>query len=442
LYPVFQLTILSIKPNNSGNSLDERTTMLRLRSLALIGAAVTVSLLSSALVASSPAVAATPGQPIPASQVRPLTTAAPMISGSNHSLNGVSCPDASFCMAVGNYDLGARVPGLSEMLSAGSWTAEPVPSPGRGPNVFANEVSCSSATSCLLVGAHWAGSHGADSNLAEAWNGSKWHIVTATGPAGTSYSSLNDVACPASNLCLAVGEAGSAHAYQSSAYTLRDGTTWRQVRMPHPRGARSSALGGLACSDTRHCTAVGDYTSAAGRFLPFADIWRNGSWRLLAVPAVRGERQTVFEGITCPLATKCVAVGYAEDNTRGRYFHALADVWNGGRWHLSTLRRAPSVFVGASCPVANRCFATGYTFPSVRGYAHQLIEAWNGSAWAAQRPAQTSGLGGSLQHVSCVSTVSCETVGFAFFPNAAKSDEAISEVWNGHGWTGQVTPNP
>jgi hypothetical protein len=346
-------------------------------------------------------------------------------------------------MAVGNYDFGGHVRGLSEVLSAGSWVVKRVPSPAHGVNVFANEVSCSSATNCLFVGAHWAGRHGADRILAEAWNGSSWRIVAATRPAGTSFSSLNDVACPTSNFCLAIGDAGTtAHRYQDRAYTWRRGVTWRSIPVPHPRRARNSELGGLACSDAAHCMAVGNYTSAAGRFLPFAARWHDGRWRLLAVPAVRGQRQTIFQGISCPTAARCVAVGNTVDNTRGRLFHAFAEEWSGGKWHISPRRRAPSVFIGVSCPAANRCFASGYTFPSIRSYAHQLIETWNGRTWTAQRPAQTAGLGGSLPHVSCVSVVTCETVGYAFFPNAPNSNEAITEVWNGHRWQGQVTPNP
>jgi len=240
-----------------------------------------------------------------------------------------------------------------------------------------------------------------------------------------------------------IGDAGTtAHRYKDRAYTWTNGTTWRRIPVPFPRGARNSELGGLACSDATHCMAVGNYTSATGRFLPFAARWHNGVWNLLHVPAVRGQRQTVFQGISCPVATKCVAVGNTVDNTRGRFYHAFAEIWSAGKWHVSTLRKAPSFFIGASCPTASRCFASGSTFPSARGYAHQLIETWNGSTWTTQRPAQTAGLGGSLSHLSCVSAILCETVGFAFTPSQANSDEAISEVWNGVHWTGQVTPNP
>lgn len=417
--------------------------MPRLRFLTMIGAAATAALLSSMLTASATAAAAVPGTSARVSfQAGPGFSAVPTAGGSDHRLNGDSCPDTTFCMAVGNYHNVDRIPGLSEMLSAGNWVVERVLTPAQGSNVFANEVSCSSATNCLFVGVHWA-SHGKDSNLAEAWDGSKWQFVTTTRTPGATFSSLNDVACPTASFCLAIGDAGtSAQRYHDTAYTWKNSTTWRQITVPHPRGASSSELGGLACSDAAHCMAVGNYTNSAGRFLPFAVRWDSGRWRLLATPAVRNQHQTIFEGISCPTASKCVAVGNTVDNTAGKFYHAFAEVWSGGKWHVSTLRQAPSVFIGASCPAADRCFASGYTFPSIRGYAHQLIETWNGSNWTTQSPAQTARLAGSLPHVSCVSSVACEAAGYAFYPSTPNNAEAITEVWNGHRWLGQVTPNP
>src|SRR5262249_51632929 len=152
-------------------------------------------------------------------------------------------------------------------------------------------------------------------------------------------------ACPASNFCLAVGDAGtSASRFHSTAYTSAHGTTWRQVSVPSPAGARNSALGGLACSDAGHCMAVGNYASATGHYLPFAARWTSGHWRILAVPAIAGQSVVIPQGISCPTANECVMAGWTMDTTKQQYYHAFADVWSGGTWHLSTLRGAPSQF--------------------------------------------------------------------------------------------------
>jgi hypothetical protein len=418
--------------------------MPRLRSATLIVTTSAAALLSSALLATSPASAASPGPAANvSSHLRPGSPQAPSVTGTNHALNSDSCPTVSFCMAVGDYDLQGHVPGLSEVLSAGKWVVKHVPSPSLGVNIFANEVSCASASSCLFAGAHWVGTKGADGNLAEAWNGSSWRIVTSGRPAHTTFSSLNDVACPTASFCLVIGDAGtSASKYHNVAYTWMHSSTWRQTPVPDPAGARNSELSALACSDAAHCMAAGDYTSAAGHYLPFAARWTSGHWKILAIASIPGQLQIIPQGVSCPTASECVVAGNTVDNTKAHYFHAFAELWKNGRWHLSTLRTAPSVFNGTSCPSASRCFASGYTYPAVPGYAHQLIETWNGSSWATQHPAQTAGLGGDLAHVSCATASSCETAGYAFTPSASSSDEAITEVWDGHRWRGQVTPNP
>ena len=132
------------------------------------------------------------------------------------------------------------------------------------------------------------------------------------------------------------------------------------------------------------------------------------------------------------------------DNTSHRFYHAFAEVWSGGKWRVSTLRRPPSVFLGASCPVSNRCFASGYTFPAGSTFAHPLIETWNGRTWATQRPVQTPAphSGDSLQHVSCFSQLVCAAVGYRFVPGVSNSDQTLAEIWNGHHWTVQTTANP
>jgi hypothetical protein len=347
-------------------------------------------------------------------------------------------------MAVGAYDLNGHTPPLSEMYSAGNWVSEPVPNPSQGRNTFANEVSCASPASCLFVGEHWANPRGAAANLAEAWNGSSWRIVTAASPAGTASSALDDVACPSTKFCLAIGLAGSVRHFQNTAYTWTNSTTWRRIAVPNPSRARNSELAGLACFDSRNCMAVGNYTSASGRYLPFAARWHDGRWKLLTTPSVPRQRFAAFQGISCPTATQCVAVGNTEDNTRYRLYHAFAEVWTSGKWRISTLRGSDSAFMGASCPARNHCFASGYTFPSGGQVARPLIESWNGRIWTTLHPVQTSApnVGDSLLHVSCATQSHCEAVGFSFDPSVRNSDQTLAEIWNGHRWTLQTTPNP
>jgi hypothetical protein len=403
--------------------------------------AMTTGLLAIAVPAAS---AATPGAAPPSARATGVASAA-TISGSNDFLDGDSCiRDGYFCMAVGADTLSGAQVGLSEMLSGHSWTTEPVPSPTAGPNVFGNEVSCASPKSCLLVGDHWTGTNGHPSNLAEAWNGSAWRIVADTGPARSAYSFPDGVACPTTKFCLAVGSAGSVAGYQNAAYTWTNGTTWRQISVPKPAGARWSELGTVACTSSSTCMAVGNYENRSRRNVSFAARWRKGRWQLLTTPAIRGQHLVNFDGISCSTSTVCMAVGNTEDNTRQRYYHAFAELWSGGKWRLTTLGPDGSFFYGASCPSRTHCFAAGFDFPSHASFAHGLIEAWNGDAWKTQRAPETSapGSGDVLTDVSCATSLDCEAVGFRFAPNRSDSDQTLAERWNGHGWALQTTVNP
>ena len=412
--------------------------MPRLHRLMVVGSTVTTALIALALPASA-ATASTGPRIAPAGQV-----ASPTLGGSSDNFNSDSCTSGAFCMAIGAYRSGGRTPALSEMFSGGSWVAEPVPAPSPGSNVFANEISCASPANCLFVGEHWGRRPTASANLAEAWNGSSWRIITATGPARSTFSFLDDVACPTTKFCLVTGAAGSSRNYQDAAYTWENGTTWRRIAVPSPSRARNSQLGGLACVNSKNCMAVGNYTSASGHFLPFAARWHDGRWQLQTTPAVPRQRLTVFQGISCAMATRCVAVGITEDETPSMIPHAFAEVWTGGKWHLSTLRRSDSAFLGASCPTRNRCFASGYTIPSTATFGLPLIEAWNGRAWTTQHPVETSApnSGDDLQHVSCVSQYDCEAVGYSYDPSNTNIQQTLAEHWNGHYWALQSTPNP
>ena len=370
-----------------------------------------------------------------AQSVRPgASVAAPAIAGTFDYFNSDSCTSLSFCLAVGAYK--AASIGLAETLSGNSWnlTANPIPSPAAKRGVFANEVSCASRTRCLLVGDHF-GSRGRAADLAESWNGTTWKILATSNPAGTALSGLDDVACPTTRLCLAVGFAGSTgQRFHATAYTWRNGTSWRQIRVPAPRHSRNSELGGLSCASATNCMAVGNYTSAAGQYLPYAAGWRSGTWKLLSAPAIAGQRDTVFQEDSCPSVARCVAVGVAG----ARVFHAFAEVWSRGKWHVSTVRRSYSAFIGVSCPAPGRCLAAGWNGQL------PLIEAWNGRTWTTQNPVRTGApnTGDVLEHVSCVTSSHCEAVGFSYHPGVANTDQTLAEAWDGHHWALQTTVNP
>ncbi|MDA0180476.1 Ig domain-containing protein [Solirubrobacter phytolaccae] len=144
----------------------------------------------------------------------------------------IDCLSASFCTAVQAFD------GLS-VFNGSTWSAL------QNTGLYNTRVSCNSTTSCLIVGGQndstvkWTGSlaapvssgagsvsYAADcvvggttcaaawrSGVIGAWNGTSW-----VKSAPVSGLVINDIACPANNQCIAVGN--------SARYYVWDGTSW------------------------------------------------------------------------------------------------------------------------------------------------------------------------------------------------------------------------
>jgi hypothetical protein len=119
----------------------------------------------------------------------------------------ISCT-ASQCMAVTQVqdDLGDTF--SAAWNSRGSvWSGVATPALGggygSGDRYFFDGVSCVGATSCTAVGGN--APYG-ESNLAERWNGSSWHVQPAPNLQGVYDTFLDGVSCPTTWSCLAIGE--------------------------------------------------------------------------------------------------------------------------------------------------------------------------------------------------------------------------------------------
>jgi hypothetical protein len=129
----------------------------------------------------------------------------------------LSCPTVSFCVAVGTYrDLYGDVQGFADTYAAGKWTPWQLPTyafspPAKARSVFAvTGLDCPSPGNCMAVG-YYAGAsndaHGFVEQLAHGlWDGLTPPLGGLDPPAGAfPGSQLDDVDCPASGFCVAVG---------------------------------------------------------------------------------------------------------------------------------------------------------------------------------------------------------------------------------------------
>jgi hypothetical protein len=296
--------------------------------------------------------------------------ATPVPAGAFRSVfNGVSCPSATSCFAVGSSsDQFGSTATLVEQWSGSSWSI--VPSPNQtGTSSTLSGVSCTSSTSCVAVGS-W-GDQSSPQTLVEQWDGTSWSIVTTPSPAGALGDALSGVSCTSATSCHAVGNFFDA----STTRTLVedwDGTTWSVVTSPNPAGAQTAGLSGVSCSTSTSCFAVGESVAATGKTL--AEQWNGTSWSIVSTPNPSGAGESLLSGVSCPTATSCYAVGYAQTNLN----KALAEQWNGTSWSIATVPKpalaTEFILSGVSCSAATTCYAVGdYTSPA---NDYTLIEAY------------------------------------------------------------------
>jgi len=202
-------------------------------------------------------------------------------------LTSISCATASWCVAVGTYQLPAQ---LAQTLTEHwdgtrwRWVSSPnAPKPMNYIDVLAG-VSCASPTSCLAVGSQSEGGEsGRYETLSLRWTGTRWIVVSTPRPAARNVYFLNGAACPANNACFSVGNRTY---YTTTGYRQVhphverwDGKTWS---VPNTGLAEQPPLSAIECRSRSDCIAVG------GGPAPVVARWNGSAWSAESVPVVPG----------------------------------------------------------------------------------------------------------------------------------------------------------
>ncbi len=411
----------------------------------------TTLLAATLFLAVAPAEAASVAPGSRAAAARQLPSAGRDLDGVvlDNVLNSVSCttqPDSpsitSACTAVGYFADGGYVNGLVESSANGQWGGQIFGSIGTVTDPLA--VSCVPQAEdipvCVAVGETFTNAK--YPRLLVATGGANgFSPVVYRNPKGSTWSELTEVSCVTATFCMLVGEAGTtkhtAHGlrYLAHATAFRwNGTSLHQLHVAAPAGARSPGFASVSCPTATSCMAVGDYTASGGRVLPYSALWTGGSWRVQQGQRVGGRKSTIFEGVSCAAAGTCVAVGEAAKPGA----ETFAEQYLAGKWQvMPSAARSRAALYSVSCPAASYCVGAGN-----RG-GRSLIEAWNGTSWATQAvPATAAPLTVDvLQHVSCVSATICTAVGFRHNPHSRYSYHTLAVGWNGTKWVVQKTVN-
>jgi hypothetical protein len=117
------------------------------------------------------------------------------------SLNSVSCSSATLCASVGNEEVSEPVGfdalAVAQMWNGKAWSTGPASSPTTSTYLYG--VSCPTATWCMAVGFSGA------STLAERWNGTGWTVVPSENSGPSEQDNLLAVSCTGTSFCSAVG---------------------------------------------------------------------------------------------------------------------------------------------------------------------------------------------------------------------------------------------
>ena len=340
-------------------------------------------------------------------------------------LFGVSCPAATFCVAVGNYqNRTGRHAILAEAWNGSSWSVLPAPPPAGARRSFLNGVSCVSATACTAVGSYQTGA-GQHVTLAERWNGTTWSRQPTPNPAAPPRSALAAVSCTSASACTAVGTSVDDSGGNPRTLAERwNSTTWSIQPTPTTSGS-SPQLNSVSCASPSACIAVG------GRAIPggaFAERWDGSSWSIQLIQGIHDN--AALNGVSCPAASACIAVGYDLEVT-------LGEAWDGTSWSVEPTPNPPSTLgthrlTSVSCTSPSFCMAVGLTPKGLSSIT--LAERWNGTRWTIV-PTPTRGEI-TLSGVSCTSPSACIAVG------SSVGGGVLSERWDGTRWSLLTTPNP
>jgi len=86
-----------------------------------------------------------------------------------------------------------------------------------------------------------------------------------------------------------------------------NGTKWSIITSPNPNTSGEDTLNGVSCTSSTNCVAVGWYYNGLNRTL--VEAWNGADWSTMP-SANRSKAFNVLTGVTCTSSTNCVAVGF------------------------------------------------------------------------------------------------------------------------------------
>jgi hypothetical protein len=282
------------------------------------------------------------------------------------------------------------------------------------------------------------------------------HASRARVVASAADYELASVAPVTSNNVWAVGKRGTNSTF-SSLIEHWDGSRWKVVSSPNPKGATDTELTGVAALSSSNVWAVG-FARIGTQQQSVVEHWNGHAWSLVKSPNQSGSTRLL--GISTLSANNIWAVGV---NQNGLSEWTLIEHWDGSKWQIvpsANPSGSLNELTGVKALSANDIWAVG----DALGYAtggggglstgvhphsggggtfsgfHPVAEHWNGSTWnAVGVPDPPDMYQQVYQSVTATSPNDVWAVGNSF---TNSNSFAFVAHWNGLNWQSVHCPTP
>ncbi len=359
----------------------------------------------------------------------------------NSSLLGVSCTGGEACTGVGHYvNSGGTEVTLAERLATKVWSIQETPNPTGAKNSGLAGVLCTGAEACVAVGGD-VNSASVEVTLAESWNGKTWSTQEPANPK-IATGSLSSVSCPSSEACIAVGHYTNEAGAETTLAESWNGIEWALQETVTPTGAKSSSLSSVSCTGTEACTAVGHYVNSSNAEVTLAEVFASKKWALQETVTPTGAKSSSLSSVSCTGTEACTAVGHYVNSSNAEV--TLAEVFASKKWALqetvTPTGAKSSSLSSVSCTGTEACTAVGHYVNSSNAEV-TLAEVFASKKWALQETVTPTGAkSSSLSSVSCTGTEACTAVGH--YVNSSNAEVTLAEVFASKKWALQETVTP
>lgn len=327
------------------------------------------------------------------------------------------------------FGLSAHVPPQAKAAAScdGTWQIQSAPS--AGDISVLTSVSGTSTSDVWAVGYYHDPSLLVTLALAEHWDGTQWHVVSAHPPA--TGSGFGAVAAVSPTDVWAVGSFTKGTVGRTLIEHW-DGRRWSRIRSPNVGSTDGNTLNAVAAVSATDVWAVGFHQSTTAVAHPLTLHWNGTAWSV--VPAPDPGDSVFLYAVAASSSGDVWAVGYHDLPSLTFILH-----WDGSAW---TQVSSPSpgqslnLLYGVAADSPTDAWAVG-RYAGRQGNVTMTLH-WDGTSWSLVPSPNVGTTGNGLQAV-WASSGEAWTVGS--WDTSSSIARTLTEFWDGTAWAVVSSPN-